>query len=246
MPDESISKTQLTGAWFVHALTASGAMIGVIALTEIQYKHWQHFFALLAAATAIDSVDGMLARRFRVKSTVPAIDGALLDNIVDYFTYVLVPAAFVVQGGFFSPAGSFLAAAMMVLSSAYQFCQIDAKTDDHYFKGWPSYWNIVALYIVLLDLGPAGNFGVILLFTVLVFVPVKYLYPSRTTRLRGVTLALTTLWALAMLVLIVQLPHPSRWLVWASLLYAAYYIGASFWITLKEERRREKGLETNE
>src|SRR5690242_13655902 len=131
-------------AWLVHAFTASGAVIGVVALAEIHEKHWQHLFALLAVTVAIDAIDGSLARWFRVKERVPTIDGALLDNIVDYFTYVLVPAYFVLQGGYFSSIGGIVAAAMMVLSSAYQFCQVDAKTDDHYFKGWPSYWNIVA------------------------------------------------------------------------------------------------------
>jgi phosphatidylcholine synthase len=227
---------QSIAAWSVHAFTASGAVLGVMALQEIEHKHWRIFFVLLAAAVAIDAFDGTLARWFRVKERVPSIDGALLDNIVDYFTYVLVPAAFVLQGGYFTEAGSFAAAAMMAISSAYQFAQVDAKTDDHYFKGWPSYWNIVVLYIVLLGPSPEACFRIVLFFTVLVFVPVKYLYPSRTTRLRVPTLLFSILWAIAMLVLIVQLPNPSMWLVWTSLLFVVYYIAASFWITIRMEK----------
>ncbi|NUM52563.1 MAG: CDP-alcohol phosphatidyltransferase family protein [Candidatus Hydrogenedentes bacterium] len=227
------SIARVAAAWLVHGLTASGAVIGVVALREIQHQHWNVFFLLLAIATAIDSIDGTLARYVRVKETIPFIDGALLDNIVDYFTYVIVPAAFVYGSGYFTPIGSAAAAAMMLLSSAYQFCQIDAKTEDHYFKGWPSYWNVVVLYIALLDWAPEHNFGIVLTCTVLVFVPIKYIYPSRTVRLRRLTLALTIAWSVCMVVLILQIPDPSRWLVWLSLSYVAYYVVFSFWWTLR-------------
>ncbi|MCC6153446.1 MAG: hypothetical protein IT367_06785 [Candidatus Hydrogenedentes bacterium] len=229
---------QIVAAWFVHVLTASTAVIGLFALREIEHKHWAPFFGLLALTTLIDSFDGALARYFRVKERVPNIDGALLDNIVDYFTYALVPAAFVYESGYFAPLGAIAGASMIALSSAYQFSQIDAKTEDHCFKGWPSYWNIVALYIVLLDLSPEANFRIILFFTVLVFVPVKYVYPSRTTHYRKLNILLALLWGCSMSVLIVQIENPSRWLLWLSLIYVTYYMLMSFWLTLREEKRK--------
>lgn len=229
----------ILAAWLVHLLTASTAVIGVFALREIQHEHWVPFFGLLALTTFIDSFDGALARYFRVKERVPNIDGALLDNIVDYFTYALVPAAFVYQSDYFTSFGAVAGATMIALSSAYQFSQTDAKTEDHCFKGWPSYWNIVALYIVLLDLSPEANFRIILFFTVLIFVPVKYIYPSRTKHFRKLNILLAALWAISMLVLILQIGSPSRWLLWLSLIYVAYYMLMSFWLTLREEKRKE-------
>jgi phosphatidylcholine synthase len=234
--NESRRDGNIAAAWLVHALTASGALIGVLALAEIRHQHWTHFFWWLVAATAIDSCDGFLARKFRVKEVLPSIDGALLDNVVDYFTYVLVPAVFVVESGLFSGTGAFVAAGLMVFSSAYQFCQVDAKTDDRYFKGWPSYWNIVALYLFLLDWGPRANVTIVVVCAVLVFVPVKYLYPSRTKRFRGITMALTALWVISMMLILWRHPAPSRWLLWASLLYVGYYTAASVWITAQDAR----------
>lgn len=225
-------------AWSVHALTASGAWAGVLALTEAHYGHWRRYFWWLVLATVIDACDGALARRFRVKEILPRVDGALLDNIVDYFTYVLVPAVFVLLSGKFSAWGGAAAAGLMVFSSAYQFCQSDAKTHDHYFKGWPSYWNIVVFYIYLLDWGPHTNFGLVLLCAVLVFVPIKYLYPSRTMRLRRLTLALTIGWGALVFWLLWRPEQTDRRLAYLSLLYAAYYMGASIWITLGEFRER--------
>lgn len=229
------SRGAAAAAWCVHALTASGAFLGVLALAEIQRARWSHAFWLLVAATAIDSFDGGLARRFRVKSVLPGFDGALLDNIVDYFTYAVVPAVYVYSSGRCTGAWATMAAGLMVFSSAYQFCQADAKTGDHYFKGWPSYWNVVALYLLLLDTGPRASFAIIAVCAVLVFVPVKYLYPSRTQRFRAATLAFTTAWAAAVLVALWQHPDSSVALVYGSLLYVAYYAAASLWITLRGE-----------
>jgi len=227
------SHAAVAAAWCVHALTASGAFLGVLALVEIQRARWTHVFWLLVVAAAIDSFDGALARRFRVKTILPGIDGALLDNIVDYFTYVVVPAVYVYSSGTMSAIGAPVAAALMVFSSAYQFCQVDAKTGDHYFKGWPSYWNVVALYLFLMDIGPVAGLAIIAVCAVLVFVPIKYLYPSRTKRFRGVTLALTTAWAVAILMALWQHPNANGLLVWGSLLYVAYYASASVWITVR-------------
>lgn len=221
----------VVAAWCVHALTASGALLGVAALVQAQHQHWQAFFGLLVVAAGIDSVDGALARRFRVKEVLPRIDGALLDNMVDFFTYVIVPATYVCSSGDLPRWGGVAAAGLMVFSSAYQFSQTDAKTDDHYFKGWPSYWNVVVLYIYLLDLGPRTSFVIIAICAVLVFVPVKYLYPSRTERFRAVTLALTSLWAVGLLVSLAAHDGLGRILAWASLVYVVYYIAMSVWIT---------------
>jgi phosphatidylcholine synthase len=226
-------------AWSVHLLTASGAVAGMLAAVAIMEQRWIPCFAWLMVATAIDSFDGRLARLFRVKDVLPRFDGALLDNLVDYFTYVIVPALFIYMYPGMLPEGfEWIGSAIMVLTSAYQFCQADAKTDDHYFKGFPSYWNVVALYLFFLGYEPWVNFAIVAVFSVLVFVPIKYLYPSRTVRFRRLTIALSMVWGASMIALLIRHPHVPIGLVYATLLYIAYYSGMSIFMTASEARRR--------
>lgn len=220
-------------AWAVHVLTATGAGIGLIAMIAISNGNWMPAFAWMALAILIDAIDGTLARYFKVKEVLPGFDGALLDNIVDYFTFVIVPAFFLYEARIV-PAGCALFAAISItLASGYQFCQADAKTDDHYFKGFPSYWNIVVFYLFLLGWPPYLNLATVLLLAVAVFVPIKYLYPSRTQVLRKTTTLLTAIWTAT--IVIAYFAHPSSHIPWlyASLLYVAYYFAASIHITMK-------------
>jgi phosphatidylcholine synthase len=186
---------------------------------------------LSAAAVVIDSTDGTLARRFHVRTTLPWFDGALLDNIVDYLTYVFAPIVLLYQGNYLpaGPAGLLLAV-LPLLASAYQFCRVDAKTDDHFFLGFPSYWNIVALYAIIGHTDPTMLGAVLLICSALVFVPIRYIYPTRTVALMPLTLGLGTLWGIAVLILLLQLPHPDPWLVNLSYLYIVYYVAASLYL----------------
>jgi phosphatidylcholine synthase len=135
-------------AWAVHAYTASGALIGLLAIKLAAEHRFRGSFIMMAVATAVDSSDGVLARALEVKTRIPNFDGALLDNIVDYLTYVVAPAYLMLCAGVL-PAGiwGYTVAAAILLSSAYGFCQTNAKTPDHYFLGFPSYWNLVAFYL---------------------------------------------------------------------------------------------------
>jgi phosphatidylcholine synthase len=219
-------------AWLVHLVTASGAVWGFLALVAIMEHRWQASFWWIAAAVFVDSVDGSLARLFRVKGVLPGFNGELLDNMVDYFTYVVVAAFLVFEAGLL-PAGWELAGcAAILLASAYQFCQGDAKTSDHLFKGFPSYWNVVAFYLFVLNLNQWLNLAFLILLALLVFVPIRYVYPSRTSTLWPLTIVLSLLWGVAALVILSQIPEPSRWLIWLSLLYLLYYIGLSLYLTL--------------
>jgi phosphatidylcholine synthase len=163
----------------------------------------------------------------RVKSVLPGFDGALLDNMLDFLNYVFVPAFFLTQSDLLPPSVSLLSAVLICLASSYQFCQSDAKTDDHYFKGFPSYWNILVFYLFVLGLDPWANFAVVLVLVVLVFVPIKYIYPSRTTFFPRLNLAATGLWAIATAAMLITFPNQPAWLVWVSLLFALYYMGMS-------------------
>lgn len=210
-------------AWAVHAYTALGAVFGFAALEAVFRHDYQRTFLLLALALAVDSSDGALARAVRVKQQVPWIDGELLDNIVDYFTYVIVPAAIMIQPGIL-PANAHYAAVLVIPASAYGFCRTDAKgMIEHYFQGFPSYWNIMAFYFVVLGTSPEANLVVLIGGLVMVFVPMRWLYPSRMEIMRTPTLVLGVVWAVMGMALIAQLPEPSPLLAQISLFYPVYY-----------------------
>jgi len=227
------ARARKPAAWAVHTLTATGAAIGLVAIIAISNGNWMAAFGWMALTVFIDAVDGTFARFFKVKEVLPGFDGALLDNIVDYFTFVLIPAFFLYEAHIVPPGFALLAAMTITLASGYQFCQADAKTEDHYFKGFPSYWNIVVYYLFMLDWPPYLNLAIILLLAVAVFIPVKYLYPSRTRLLRKTTTVLTALWTAAVVIAYFAYPHAHAPWLYASLLYVVYYAVASIHITLK-------------
>jgi phosphatidylcholine synthase len=123
---------------------------------------------------------------------------------------------------------------------------VDAKTSDHFFLGWPSYWNVLAFYVIVLDLGKPVTAGILVLFAILVFVPIRYLYPSRMRALQGLTLTLTLVWLISYAVLVVQLPDPNPWIVAVSLSYMAYYWGLSIWMTARGAGARREALRSVE
>ena len=223
-------------AWLVHALTASGALIAYIALTNVIKGNLKVAFLWLAVATVIDSIDGVLARLARVKERAPMLNGARLDDIVDYLTFVFVPAVAIQHAGLL-PDGltTSLVVAAMLISSAFGFSRDDAKTADHFFTGFPSYWNIVAVYMVALWLPAAVNAAILLLLAAAVFVPIGYVYPSRTVRLRRLTVASGVVWGAMLVAIIWLLPDPPRWLTLSSLAYPVYYVALS--LTLQRSRK---------
>jgi phosphatidylcholine synthase len=223
--------------WLVHLYTAAGAVLALLIVLAAIEGDVRTALWLVLATLVVDGTDGMLARRLRVKETIPWFDGARLDDIVDYLTYVFAPVVLLwttdrLPGG---PLGWILAA-LPLLASCYQFCRVDAKTDDHFFLGFPSYWNVVAFYALVLDVGPTGVAVTLAVLTVLVFVPVKYVYPSRTRRLRGLNLALAATWLVTYGVLLAQYPDPHPVVVALSLAYLGYYVGVSVWLTVRAAR----------
>ena len=210
-------------AWLVHLYTASSAVLAFLATRAIFEYRFRDAFFWLAAALVIDATDGVLARAARVSHRIPWFNGAKLDDIVDYLTYVFVPALFVWRSLLVPDAWTLPVTGAMLLSSAYGFNREDAKTSDHFFTGFPSYWNIVVFYLFVMRLAPRINAMVLLGLAVLVFVPIRYLYPSRTPKWRGVTLALGIVWGIVMLAMLWQLPVVSRVLLWTSFVFPLYY-----------------------
>ncbi len=215
---------RVVAAWSVHLFTATGAIWGFLAMLAIFERQWKMMIIWMIVAMLVDGFDGMFARWADVKTYAKGIDGALLDNILDYFNYVIVPALFLMQANVL-PYGLQMAGAFSILiTSAYQFTQTDAKTDDHHFKGFPSYWNVMALYMLLMNLPQWINFGFLIAFNILVFVPIKYIYPSRNSYLRKLTLALTYLYGAVGIWGLLLYPKTPQWVVWASFVYVGYYL----------------------
>jgi phosphatidylcholine synthase len=217
-------------AWCVHLYTASGVVLALLCILLIERADFQNAFWLMTLAVVIDASDGTLARAARVKQRVPWFDGDRLEDIIDYLNYVLVPCLLLIRAGLLPERDAVWLAAVPMLASAYGFCQKEAKTADHFFLGFPSYWNIVALYLYAMQTPLWLNGFLILVLSVLVFVPIKYVYPSRSPALRGLTIALGIVWGVLILAMIHYLPTPPRLVVFSSLLFPVYYAVLSFWL----------------
>lgn len=237
MPADNASRPVASaGAWLVHAYTAAGAVLAFLATQAAVADDFRTSFLWLSAALLIDSTDGLLARWQRVHERLPGVSGQKLDDIVDYLTYVFVPAIVVWKAELLPPTAALPVVSAMLLSSAYGFVSADAKSADHFFTGFPSYWNIVALYLVALGLPRPVNAGILLMLSVLVFVRIGYIYPTRTETGRTATIALGLLWGVLMLALVLQLPAPYKPLAWASLFFPIYYAILSFVLHTRRSR----------
>lgn len=223
-------------AWGVHAYTATGAVAAFLGVLAVLHGRYRDAFLLMIVATVVDATDGLLARAANVKAMTPDFDGARLDDIVDYLTFVFLPMLVVYQSGLVDGGLGLLTVSLVLLASAYGFAKTDAKTDDYYFTGFPSYWNIVALYLYAAQLPSAVNVAILLFLFVMVFVRIGYVYPTRTPVLRGLTSALGLVWAVLMLVITWQLPVVSRALLIGSLFFPVYYTVLSFVLQARRAR----------
>lgn len=220
----------MTKALLVHFFTSLGALCGLFSLYFISVGDYRSMFILMLLSLVIDGVDGTLARKLKINTGPNPLDGALLDNIIDYLNYVIVPAFFILASPLISQPLNFIIAGLITLSSAYQFTQINAKTDDHYFLGFPDYWNIAIVYLSVLSLSSIINFWILFTCVILVFVPIKYIYPSRFEN--KLFLGLTIIWGVLFSTIIWQYPNPNMQFVWLSLAYCAVYTGLSIYKTL--------------
>jgi phosphatidylcholine synthase len=215
-------------AWLVHLYTASGIVLAFFAARAFLEFDYRTGFFWLWVQVFVDATDGLLARRMRVRERIPWFDGAKLDDITDYLTYVFVPALFVWRGALVPNAWVLPVVSAILLSSAYGFNRTDAKTPDHFFTGFPSYWNVVTFYLLVARWPSEVNAAILVVFAVLVFVPIRYLYPSRTPNWRLATNLTGAVWAGLMLLMLWQYPAVSELVFWASLAYPAYYFLLSF------------------
>jgi len=218
----------LFSAWLVHLYTASGALAAFFGTIAVFSGSYREALLWMVGATVVDATDGPLARKARVKERLPAVDGARLDDVVDYLTFVFLPALFLYRSGALPEGWGGGIASVVLLSSAYGFAADDAKTNDHFFSGFPSYWNIVALYLHIAALPPVGNAMILLGLSALVFWRIGYVYPSRTPTLRGLTIALAAAWGVVVVAMILAIPRVPGPLFAASFVFPVYYAVLSF------------------
>lgn len=230
-------RRQLAAAWAVHAFTASGIVLGFLALLAILNGDRIGAFIWLGLALFVDGIDGTLARRARVRELTPQFDGTTLDNVIDYFNYTFVPALMIYWFGFVPAGLEIVSAAAIMAVSLYTFSNLSMKSHDYWFVGFPALWNLVVLYFHIMQTNPWLNFAVICVCCVLTFVPWKYVHPFRVVAWRRVTIPMTVLWAATSVRL--ALVHPgsgpaldaSPLIFWLWVVASAYFLGLSVWRT---------------
>jgi phosphatidylcholine synthase len=232
MTPEATRTVQRLSAWSVHLLTASGAAWAMLALVAIGAGRFKAAVGWMVLAVAVDAIDGPLARLFSVKTALPSVDGALLDNLVDYVNYVIVPAFLLYRAALLPDATALASVCVIVFLSAFQFVHTDAKTDGESFRGFPCYWNVAAFYLLALRPNPWIAQATVVLMCVLLFVPILFVHPTRTRTMRRLTLTLTAAWSVSVLVAVARYPDSPIWLLYGSTLYFVYYIALSLKLTL--------------
>jgi phosphatidylcholine synthase len=212
-------------AWSAHLFTASGAVCGFLSLLAIEGRDFRGALVWMAVAYLVDTLDGSWARFVRVREVLPGFDGFAIDAIVDYFTHCILPAYFLYRSGLLPPSVAFLAAALVLILTPYHFANVQVKTDDYYFQGFPGWWNLLVFYLWLFAPAPWIAFAIVAAFCVLLFVPIKYVYPSRAVQLRFAVQAAFAVWAAANALILYRLPERSTALGWLSLAAVAFLGG---------------------
>ena len=194
-------------AWAVHGFTGSGAVLGFLAIISILDNDLVGAFLWLGLALLIDGIDGTIARKVGVTDKTPNIDGSTLDNVIDYLNYVIIPALIVYWFQMVPPGWEIIIPAGMILVSLYTFANLNMKTSDYYFSGFPAVWNIAVLYFYILKTNSWLNLFVIAFFFILTFIPIKFIHPLRVKKLRNLSIFATILWSATSLKLITTNPE---------------------------------------
>ena len=236
---KKINKDKIA-AWAVHGFTASGAVLGFLAIISIFNNDLVGAFLWLGLALLIDGLDGSLARKIGVTDKTPNIDGSALDLVIDYLNYVIIPALMIYWFQFVPPGWEIYIPAGIVAVSLYTFANINMKTSDYYFSGWPAIWNILVLYFYILATNLWINLIVIIILYILTFVPIKFVHPLRVKNLRNYTIFATVLWGASTLKLVTANPNINLFLeekivmaIW--ILCSIYFASLCFTKSIKDE-----------
>ena len=220
-------------AWGVHIFTATGVIVGLMALVAIIHRDFRAALLWLFVAVLIDTVDGTLARLVQVKQVLPNVDGRMLDYVIDFTNDVIFSALFLYQAGLLPSSVRLVCCAAILLVSCYHYTNLKAITDDFHFRGFPAMWNFVVFYLFVLGLDPIWNVVVIAVFCCLHFVPIDFIYPTRTVRLKKLTFSLVLLLAVVNLIILIQQPLRNSVLLAISLLIVGYLMAMSLYQTYR-------------
>ena len=213
-------------AFTIHVFTACGAALAFLALILATGDHWAGMFFCLGMALVVDGIDGPLARAFKIKEVLPRWSGEQLDFVVDFVTYVFVPAYAIAASGFLPDALAIPAGLVIVITGALYFADREMKTGDNYFRGFPALWNVGAFYIYILQ--PPGWFAAALvaLLAALTFAPIRFVHPLRVAHLRMLNVALMVVWAVLAAIAVIDNLDPRPYVVWPLCAIAVYFFVA--------------------
>jgi len=210
-------------AFAVHVLTASGAALAFVALIFATGGQWPAMFVCLGLALIVDGIDGPLARAFKVAQVLPRWSGDTLDMVVDFVTYVFVPAYAIAGSGLLPPDLALPAGLVVVVSGAIYFADRDMKTADNFFRGFPVLWNLAAFYLDVLQPEPWLAAVIVALLAAATFAPIRFLHPLRVTRLRALNIGLLALWAALAVAAVAADLSPGPYVTWPLVAIAAYF-----------------------
>ncbi len=225
---------KIIGAAAVHVLTATGGVFGLLSLLSASEAQWTAAFVWLGVALIVDGIDGPLARLVDVKRVLPRFSGEDLDHVVDYLTYVTVPAYMVARSALVPESLRLVLAAAIMLVSLYHFSDTRSKTEDGYFVGFPAIWNVVVLYCFVLGLPQALSAAVIAICAVFTFIPLYWVHPLRVRRLRILTFAVVSAWGVAAVAAILH-GFPGALVERAIFVVAALYV---IWVGVSAATKR--------
>lgn len=212
-------------AYGVHVFTALGAALGFLALEAVIRGDLTLAFWWLGVALAVDAADGPMARRLNVSETASRYDGALLDLVVDFITYVFVPAAMLFRPEVMAQPWGIFSGLIITLGSALYFADTTMKTDDLWFRGFPAVWNIVVFYIIVFAPPTLVSVAIIIVLAALMFLPVIFVHPFRVKRWRTITMVVLAAWGVATVVALLQKLQPALWvkaIMLGSMLYFVF------------------------
>ncbi len=217
-----VSMTLRSRALAVHLFTATGAVFAMLGMLAAVDGKWSLMFLWLVVAFIVDGIDGPLARRYHVKKNAPEFDGVLLDLIIDYLTYVFIPAFALFKSGLMDGWTGWFAIIVITFASALYFADTRMKTKDNSFSGFPGCWNMLVIVIFAVEPNFWVSFGLVTVLAVAMFVPVKFVHPVRTERWRMVTLPMALGWTFfAGWAAWVDF-HPESWAIWGLVATSVY------------------------
>ncbi|MBE0414298.1 CDP-alcohol phosphatidyltransferase family protein [Yoonia sp.] len=218
--------TLRTKALLVHLFTATGAVFAMLAMLAAVDEKWDLMFLWLVVAFAVDGIDGPLARRYNVKTNAAAFDGVLLDLIIDYLTYVFVPAYALFKSGLLPGWTGWFAIIFITFASAMYFCDTRMKTKDNSFSGFPGCWNMLVIVIFALEPNFWVSLSLVTVLAIAMFLPLKFVHPVRTLRWRPVTLPMALAWTFFAGWAAWVGFHPDSWAHWGLVVTSVYLLFA--------------------